>query len=95
MPGKVADASVLAAVAFGEPQAAAAVALIGDGDLCEPILLGYELASLARKQISDHPEQRDGLMRGLLAVLGLEIHWVAPDHQQIIELALESGADHL
>ena len=52
MPGNVADASLLAAVAFGEPQAADAVALIGDGDLHEPILLGYELASAARKKIS-------------------------------------------
>ncbi|MCH7712733.1 MAG: type II toxin-antitoxin system VapC family toxin [Chloroflexi bacterium] len=91
MPGRVADASLLAAVAFGEPEAAAAAALIGEADLYEPTLLGYELASIARKKISNYPEQRDGLLMGLRAVLSLDIHWIEPDHLQVIDLALESG----
>ena len=91
MPGKVADASLLAAVAFGEPEASAAAALIGDADLYEPALLGYEMASIARKKVSNYPDQRDGLLRGLEAMLSLDMHWVEPDHRQVIELALESG----
>lgn len=91
MPGKVADASLLAAVAFGEPEAALATALIGDADLYEPTLLGYELASIARKKISNYPEQRDGLLRGLLAILSLDMQLVEPDLQRVVELALESG----
>ena len=91
MPGKVADASLLAAVAFGEPEAADAAVLIGDADLYEPTLLGYELASIARKKVSDYPDQRDGLLRGLEAILSLDIKWVEPDHLQVIDLALESG----
>ena len=91
MPGKVADASVLAAVAFGEPEATDAAALIGDADLYEPTLLRYELASVARKKVSVYPDQRDGLLRGLEAFLSLDIKWVEPDHLQIIDLALKSG----
>ena len=91
MAGRVADASLLAAVAFGEPEAADAAALIGDADLYEPTLLGYELASIARKKISNYPDQRDGLLRGLEAILSLDIKWVEPDFLQVIDLALESG----
>ena len=91
MPGKVADASLLAAVAFGEPGAANAVDLIRDADLYEPPLLAYELASVARKKISSNPEQRDGVIQGLQAILRLDIRWVDQDHQQIIDLALDSG----
>ena len=91
MPGKVADASLLAAVAFGEPGAEDAVDLIRDADLYEPPLLAYELASVARKKISNNPEQRDGLIQGFQAILRLDIRWVDQDHQQIIDLALDSG----
>lgn len=90
MPGKVADSSLLAAVAFGEPEAAEAAASIGDSDLYEPTLLRYELFSIARKKVSNHPEQRSGLLRGLRAILSLDMRWVEPNHQQVVELALES-----
>ena len=90
MPGNVADATLLAALAFGEPGAANAVDLIRDSDLYERPLLAYELASLARKKISNNPEQRDGLIQGFQAILSLDIRWVDQDHQQIIDLALES-----
>lgn len=56
MPGKVADASVLGAVVFGEPRAAEARSLLAGADLYEPVLLAYELASIARKKIGIYPE---------------------------------------
>lgn len=49
MPIKVADASVLAAITFGEPRAEEAEALLQDAFLYEPPLLVYELASVAHK----------------------------------------------
>ena len=91
MPAKVADASLLAAVAFGEPEAADAVVLIGDADLYEPILLRYEMASIARKKAASYPNQRAGLLRGLEAILNLDIKWVEPDHLEVVGLALEYG----
>ena len=91
MPGKVADASLLGAVAFGEPEAADAAALIGNAELYEPTMLGYELASIARRKILSYPGQRDGLLLGLHAILSLDMHWLEPEHGQVIELALECG----
>lgn len=41
---------MLAAVAFGEPQADEAVELLGGAVLHEPTLLAYELASAAHKK---------------------------------------------
>ena len=50
MPAKVVDASVLAAVAFGEPRTDEAAALLLGADLYAPDLLPYEMASIALKK---------------------------------------------
>ena len=47
MPGKVADASVMAAIAFGEPRADEAGALLDGSDIFAPTLLAYELTNVA------------------------------------------------
>ena len=91
MPGRVADASVLTALAFAEPGAQEAAESLGDYDLYEPTLLRYELASIARKKIIQYPGQREGLLRGLEAMLDIDIQWVEPDQRQVIEMALRSG----
>ena len=91
MAASVADASVLSAVLFNEPQAAEAESLIEDGHLHEPALLANELASVCRKKIFRYPHLRDRLLESLRVGLSLDIEWVAVDHIAVVELALETG----
>ena len=91
MPGKVADASLLGAVVFGEPRAFEARALLAGVDLYEPTLLAYELASITRKKIGIYPEQQEVLLQALEESLNMEISWVEIPHPAVVELALETG----
>lgn len=50
MPAKVVDASVIAAWCFREPRAPEAMGILRDSDLHAPILLAYELTSIARRK---------------------------------------------
>ena len=89
MPAKVVDASVLAAVLFGEPRAEEAVALLRDAELVAPPLLMYELASIARKKILLYPEQRRGILEALSLASGLPIRWVEFEPVEVVRVALE------
>ncbi len=91
MAGKVADASVLAALVFREPLAEEAAALIQDVELLEPHLLAYELANTARKKILKEPQQRQFIVRGLGLVLGMNVRWVDVDHFAVLKLAIDTG----
>lgn len=90
MPAKVADASVLAAIIFGEPRAAKAESLLAGVALYEPVLLGYELASVARKKSLRYPKQRDQIRAALDLAMTLDIEWVDVDHAAVLDLALEA-----
>jgi predicted nucleic acid-binding protein len=90
MPARVADASVLAALAFREPRADEAAQLLADAQLYEPPLLAYELASVCRKKIQLHPSLRDALLSSLDLALSLDIRWTDVDQPAIVELAVES-----
>jgi hypothetical protein len=76
MPGKVADVSALGAMIFREPRAEEAKALLRDSELYAPTLLPYEMASIARKKIMRHPEQRDALMQALELGFRLSTGWL-------------------
>ena len=91
MPGKVVDASVLAAVIFGEPRSAESLSLMTGADLYAPPLLLYELANTARKKVIQYPDQADGLIKAFELAQGLEIRWVDVDHPQVVRLALDTG----
>ncbi len=91
MPGKVADASLLGAMVFGEPRATEARSLLRDADLYEPALLAYELASIARKKIGIYPDQKEALLQALEESLNLEISWVDVFQPAVVALALETG----
>jgi predicted nucleic acid-binding protein len=91
MPGKVVDASVLGAVLFGEPRANEARLLLADVDLYEPALLGYELASIARKKIVMYPDQKGTILQVLQEALNIEIFWAEVHHLEVVDLALETG----
>ena len=72
MSDKVVDAPAAAALLFGEPQAEAIAAQLGDDRFLAPSLLSYEVASVCRKKAARHPEMRESLLSalGLLAGLG-------------------------
>ena len=91
MRGKVADASVLGAIAFREDRGPEALTLLGGGPLYEPPLLTYELASIARKKHLSGLGQIDDLARLLTAALTTEIHWVEINPPEVLRLAVETG----
>ncbi len=91
MPASVADASVIAAIAFGEENSDEAVRLLREADLVEPALLAYELASVARKKLLKYPAQRAAILTALDRALQLDIHWVDVDHTAVVELAVSTG----
>ena len=91
MPGKVADASVLGALVFGESRAEEAAALLAEGPLYEPTLLAYELASIARKKIFQDPDLHSSITQTLGRALAAEMNWVDVDYLETLRLAVESG----
>lgn len=88
---KVVDASVVAALVFGEPRADEALSLMEGVRLYVPVLLDYELASVARKKLLRYPERRRELLQALELALSLDIRRVDVDHLAVLELSLETG----
>ena len=91
MPVRVADASVIAAAAFDEPESDRALSLLQGADLYEPPLLHYELASVARKKMLRDPAQTVYYAHGLDNALAMMVHWVVLDQVAVVRLALETG----
>lgn len=88
---QVVDASALAALAFGEPEAEAVARRLDAAELSAPSLLQYELASVCAKKIAQHPEQRDALIASLRRVAELSIETVVPPAADLVELAEAVG----
>jgi len=88
---KVVDASVVGALAFGEPRAEEALSLLEGTRLYAPVLLDYELASIARKKALRYPERRGELLQALELALSLDIRRVDVDHLAAVELSLQTG----
>ena len=91
MPGKVVDASVIAAIAFQETRTLEAEAILEGADLAAPPLLGFELANIARNKTLRDPHLLGTIREGLLEALRLEIQWIEVDHLAVLELALLTG----
>jgi predicted nucleic acid-binding protein len=89
MPVKVVDASVLAALAFGEPRADEAATLLSSADLYAPELLSYELANVALRKSQRYPAQAPQIARALETVLSLDISLVSAVATDLLALALE------
>ena len=91
MPGKVVDASVIAAMTFEEPGAEEAEALLDGSDLAAPSFLAYELTNVARKKALLYPQRLEDIERALREALRLEIQSIEVDHLAVLELALGTG----
>ena len=92
MPVKVADTSVIAAIAFKESRAHEARALLGSSVIVAPTLLGYELANVARTKSLKAPHKAHDIELSLMDALNMDIHWHSVDHAATLRLALETGA---
>lgn len=91
MPVKVVDASALAALLFGEPEAEAVAAQLGDARLVAPALLGFELANVCLTKSRRHPERRAALTAAFRMRNPLAVEEVAVDHDGALELAAATG----
>ncbi len=91
MPVKVVDASVLAAVLFGEPRAEELSERLGANPLAAPKLVRYEVGRVCLKKLKRYPRQRSALLEslGLLARMG--IREVDTPIGEVLEVAEEEG----
>ena len=89
MAEKVVDASVVAALVFGEERGAEAAQLLEGHRLLAPSLLPYEVASVYRKKALAVPAQRENLREGLLDGLRLGIELTPVPAAAVADLALE------
>ena len=85
------DASVIAAVAFQETRALEAETILEGADLAAPLLLGFELANIARNKAQRDPHRLETIREGLIEALSLEIQWEEVDHLAVLKLALKTG----
>jgi predicted nucleic acid-binding protein len=88
---KIVDASAIAAMIFGEPNAPAVAAQVRGGVLVAPALLPYELASVCLKKIKANPDQAAGLLTSFRLWAEMAINLVEIDHESVIDLAQSTG----
>lgn len=91
MPAKVVDASAIAALVFGEPEAGEVANLLRGGKLVAPTLLPFEIASVCLKKLARYPDRREALMTGLRLFTRLEITTHHVDVLEAVELARHTG----
>ena len=89
----VVDASVLAAVTFGEPDAAEWSARLDGATVFAPKLLQYELLSVARKKCRQLPRRVPEILTALAAALdpAQGIAWLDPDPADVLLVANATG----
>ncbi len=89
----VVDASVMAAVTFGEPGADEWSARLDGAALYAPTLLQYELQSVARKKCRRHADRGPAILQALDLALDRSqgITWMDPDALDVVMLANATG----
>ena len=87
-PARVPDATVLAALAFGESLGERALRELAGAELVAPGLLRYELAEIARRKLRANPSLHDAILEGLGIVQSLPIRYLEPEPAALLELAL-------
>jgi predicted nucleic acid-binding protein len=88
---KAVDASALAALLFGEPEADAIAGRLDGVRLVAPDLLPFELANVCLVKCRRHPDQREALLAALKLRGRLGVEEIAVDHDAVVELALVTG----
>jgi predicted nucleic acid-binding protein len=88
---KVIDASALAALLFGEPEAEEVAAALDGTSLVAPALLDFELANVCVTKCKRYPDQREAFLAAFQLSGQMGIGETAVDHGRVIEIALTSG----
>jgi predicted nucleic acid-binding protein len=88
---KVVDASALAALLFGEPEAEAIAGRLDNARLVAPALLAFELANVCLIKARRHPEQKPALMPAFRLRGRLGVEEVAVDHNSALKVAAATG----
>jgi predicted nucleic acid-binding protein len=88
---KVVDASALAALIFGEPEAEALAERLAASRLTAPSLLDYELANVCLVKIRRDPSQRQALLAAYEMARRLRVKTVTVDHDGVLALAEATG----
>lgn len=88
---RVVDASALAALLFGEPEADSVAARLEGARLVAPHLQAFELANVCVVKCIRHPDQRAALRQAFGLRVRLAIEELAVDHAGVVELALGTG----
>ena len=91
MQGKVVDASALAAILFGEPEAESVASQLGDSNLRAPVLIEYELANVCLIKCKRNPEQREALIRAFDLRREFDLEYMNVDLDGTLRLAAETG----
>ncbi len=91
MAVKVVDASALAALLFGEPEAEIVAERLGDARLVAPILLVFELANVCLIKCRRYPEQQPALREAFHLRSRLGVEEISVDYEGVIELATGTG----
>ncbi len=91
MPGRVVDASALAAVLFAEPHAEEVRAALRLGPLLAPHLLGLEIASVCLRKIKARPSQQEAVLASFALFEALEIRYLELAHAEVLELAARTA----
>jgi len=87
----VVDASVVGAIAFGEPDGHTLVAHLMDETLLAPTLLDYEIANIAWKKTRAHPDLAPMIQAALDAASRLTIARVPVPAVDLLRVARETG----
>jgi predicted nucleic acid-binding protein len=88
---KIVDASALAALLFGEPEADAIATQLQDAELVGPALLPFEIANICLTKMRRHPRARDDLLAAFTLLDRMAIRTIEVDHLEVLALAERSG----
>lgn len=91
MPVKVVDASAIAALIFGEPEAAEIADRLRGCDLVAPALLPFEIASVRLKKLKRHPELEEALLAGHRLFARMKVAQHDVELAETVELARHAG----
>lgn len=88
---KVVDASALAALLFGEPEADLVAGQFDGARHVAPSLLAFELANVCLVKCRRHPDQREALLAAFDLRDRLAVEEIAVDHAGALGIALNTG----
>jgi predicted nucleic acid-binding protein len=87
MPDKIIDASAMAALVFGEPEAEDIADRIRGASLHAPVLIDFEVASVCLKKLRRYSKQRAALLAGHALAKQMAVRKHSVDTQEIVLMA--------